>query len=163
VKTVKYFKIITLALVLVGFAGISNAQVPPSKPNHPQAMQWHQKMERNGGWDHMRIPNLTDQQKDQIKDIMLKNREAVMPLQNQMREKAAHLRTLSTGDNVDQKAAEAVIDDMGNLRTQIMKKRFDTRQQIRGLLNDEQRVWFDSHAMMVFGRKARGGMHGFNR
>lgn len=153
----------TLAVVLVGFAGISNAQVAPSKPNHPQAMQRHQRMQQDGNWVHMRIPNLTDQQKDQIKDVMLKNREAVMPLQNQMREKAAHLRTLSTAENVDQNAAEVIIDDIGNLRTQIMKKRFETRQQVRNLLTDEQRIWFDSHPMMGFGRKARAGMHGFNR
>jgi Spy/CpxP family protein refolding chaperone len=38
-----------------------------------------------------------------------------------------------------------VIDEMGELRTQMMKQRVAHNQSIRELLTGEQRVFFDAH------------------
>lgn len=158
-RTVRFLKITVLGLLIGGFVQTSFAQVRPKQ--QPRMAQRFAKMRAQRPF-HLQLPNLTDQQKEQIKSIMLKNREAMIPLRNQMREKAAHLRTLSTAKNVDRKAAESVIDEIGNLRTQMMRKRFETHQQIRALLTDEQRVWLDSHPMMRSMHKRMSRM-GFNR
>ena len=91
-----------------------------------------------------RIPNLSDDQKEEIKAIMLANREKIMPLQNQLNEKRARLKTLRTSDEVNMDAINEVVDEMSDLRSEIMKQRLSSEQQIRELLTDEQRVVFDS-------------------
>jgi Spy/CpxP family protein refolding chaperone len=53
-------------------------------------------------------------------------------------------------------AAEAVIEEIGDLRTEIMKIRYTTRQEIRSLLTEDQRVWFDSRAGRFWGKQMRG-------
>jgi len=158
-RTIKLLKITVLALFIGGFVQTAFGQVRP-KQQHRMAQRL-EKMRANQPF-HMRIPNLTDQQKEQLKSITLKNQEVIIPLRNQMREKKAHLRTLSTADNVDQKVAESVIDEIGSLRTQMMKQRLGTHQQVRALLTDEQRVWLDSHPMRRSMHKRMPGM-GFDR
>jgi Spy/CpxP family protein refolding chaperone len=60
-------------------------------------------------------------------------------------EKKARLRTLSTGVKVDMDKINRVIEDFGEMRTEMMKMRAQHRQDIRELLTDEQRVMFDLH------------------
>ncbi|MGD8748263.1 MAG: Spy/CpxP family protein refolding chaperone [Balneolaceae bacterium] len=121
------------------FVQTTLAQVHPKQPRSTPKME---KMQGKRAY-HMQIPNLTDEQKEQIKSIMLNHQEAMIPLRNQVREKTVHLRTLTTGADIDEKAADSVIEEIGDLRTQMMKNRFQTHQQIRTLLTDEQRVWLD--------------------
>ena len=102
---------------------------------------------------HMQIPDLTDQQKEQIQSIVLKNHETMIPLRNQMQEKRARLRTFSTGNTIDQDAADEVIEELGSLRIEMMKQRFDTRMKVRALLNDEQKVWLDTQHAMFGGQR----------
>jgi Spy/CpxP family protein refolding chaperone len=150
-KTLKLLKITALTLLFVGFSQVILAQGNPDRPRmNERMMQMHQ-----DGMPHMRIPDLTDEQKEQIKSIMLKTQEEMIPLKNQLGEKRARLRTLSTGDNVDVEAAESVIEEIGSLRTEIMKKHFAVRQEVRALLTDYQRVWMDSH----YGKFGRHEMH----
>lgn len=135
-----------MALLFAGFTGISKAQQTSNSVRSSMKAGRMQGMHQM--WkDHARrqlLPGLTEDQKKQIKDIMLKTREAVLPLTNQLREKEAHLQTLQTAGQVDMKAVDQTIDEMGALRIQIAKKRAASRQDIRKLLTDEQRVVFDS-------------------
>lgn len=102
--------------------------------------------------------DLTDEQQQKIKDIMLETHQQIMPLRNQVREAAAHLRTLTSG-KADMSAVNQQIDQISQLRTQIMKKRMATHQDIRNLLTEEQRAWFDARPL----RMGQGGRGGFNR
>lgn len=96
----------------------------------------------------MNLPDLTDEQRTQIRNIMLNTRKEMLPIQNELREKQAQLRTLTTGENIDMEAANTVIEEIGALRTKMMKNRITSRQEIRNLLTEEQRIIFDSRTPM---------------
>lgn len=139
-----------MVLLLAGLSSVTSAQVRPDRPRmNPRMGQ----MDGRGMALHMQIPDLTDQQKEQIQSIALNNHEAMIPLRNQMQEKRARLRTLSTGNTIDQEAADKVIEEIGSLRVAMMKHRFDTRMKIRTLLNEEQKVWLDTHHAMFGGKR----------
>jgi Spy/CpxP family protein refolding chaperone len=152
-KTTQFLRIAISTLVLSGFVVTAMAQVQPDRPRSGKKME---KM-RKGGSLYMQIPDLTEEQQEQIQSIMLDIREQMLPIQNQMREKRARLRTLSTGTEVDAKAAESVIEEIGDLRTQMMKERFASRQEIRTLLTDEQKVWFDSRSHRFMQKRMQRG------
>ena len=58
------------------------------------------------------------------------------------------------------KAINANIDEITKLQNQMMKKAAEHRQQVRNLLTDEQKLWFDSH---VGGGKGKMGAAGRGR
>ncbi len=91
------------------------------------------------------IPDLTEEQTEQMKELRVEHMKAVQPLRNQIGEKRARLRTLSTSDKVDMAGINRVIEDIGKMRTQMMKERAQHRQDVRELLTEEQRVIFDAH------------------
>lgn len=84
--------------------------------------------------------DLNDDQKDQIKGIMLEGKQESRPLENQLREKRARLRTLSSGDTYDVAALNKVADEMGDLQASIHKIHIAKKGEIRALLNDEQKL-----------------------
>ncbi len=91
------------------------------------------------------IPDLTEAQKEKMKALRIEHMKIVQQLRNQLGEKEARLRTLSTSDKVDMSEINRVIEEMGAMRTQLMKSMAQHRQKIRELLTDEQRVIFDAH------------------
>ncbi|MDN5211399.1 periplasmic heavy metal sensor [Fulvivirgaceae bacterium BMA12] len=93
----------------------------------------------------LKIPDLTDAQSEQIKKIRVKAQQQTLPIKNTMREKRARLTTLSTTEKANMNEINKVVEEIGDLQTQLMKHRETSRQEIRALLNDEQRVFFDSH------------------
>ncbi|MEP0005628.1 MAG: periplasmic heavy metal sensor [Balneola sp.] len=88
--------------------------------------------------------DLSEDQKEQIKDIMLEGKQESLPLENQLREKRARLRTLSSGDTYDVAALNKVADEMGDLQASIHKIHIAKKGEIRALFNDEQRIKFDT-------------------
>ena len=93
----------------------------------------------------MGIPNLTDDQKAKIKALQIAFGKEALPLKNQLAEKKAHLRTLQTAQPYDANAVNAAIDDITKTESLLMKKHAANQEVIRKLLNDEQRLAFDSH------------------
>ncbi len=93
-----------------------------------------------------RIPDLTDTQKEQIKTIRTKMMKEMLPLRNSLKEKMAHLNTLSTAETVDMKAVNKQIEEIGKIKTEMMKVGAKYRQEIRSLLTDDQRIFFDMHS-----------------
>ncbi len=110
--------------------------------------------------DHFpKIPDLSEEQKEQIKKLKTDHLKAVLPLKNQMREKEAHLQTLSTGENVNMELVNKTIEEIGEIRTQLMKNKAAHRQQIRNLLSEEQRLFFDSRPQRKGMRQGTCGKH----
>lgn len=123
------------ALGLNQLAAQPEAGEPPMNPpagDHPPMMLWE------------RIPDLSEDQKEEIKTSVTEHKKDALPLHNQLREKQAHLETLSTADEADMTAINTTIDEIGELRTQLMKNRAAHRQEIRKLLTDDQRIHFDT-------------------
>lgn len=91
------------------------------------------------------IKDLTPDQEKQMKSLKQKMMKEMLPLKNQIAEKKAHLNTISTGDNVDMTAVNKTIDELFALKAEIAKKQNQFKQDVRKLLNDEQKVMFDMH------------------
>ena len=67
----------------------------------------------------------------------------MIPLKAQLAEKEAGLVILLVSDNPDNKKINAVIEEIGKLRTNIFKLAVDHDQAIRKILTPEQKVIFD--------------------
>ncbi|MFP8489235.1 Spy/CpxP family protein refolding chaperone [Gracilimonas sp. Q87] len=88
--------------------------------------------------------NLTDDQKAKVEEIHLNGQKGMIPLRNNMQKKNAKLRTLKMSDNYDEDAVNALIEEIGELRTAMMAMRTGHQQQIRKILTEEQRIKFDT-------------------
>ncbi len=106
-----------------------------------------------------RIPDLTKEQSEKMEKIQLSLHKEMLPLKNQLEEKKAHLRTLSSADKPDQAAINQTIDEISLLKASMMKKKNAAHQEIRALLTDKQRVLFDSRQGKK-GKGRNGGMGG---
>lgn len=105
------------------------------------------------------IPDLTDAQKEKINNLRTAHLKEMLTFKNQLNEKRAHLKTISTGDNVDENKVYAAIDEIGKLKTEIQKKRFKHRQDVRNVLTDEQKVYFDMHTGRGHGKFRQGRLN----
>lgn len=137
-----------VALLIIGTFSVQAQYGERAKLRAEYKQKMEQRQERGF---HKRGPearlaklNLSDEQKEDVKQIMLNTRKEVLPLQNELREKHARLRTLSSGDTYDVSAMNKVVDEMSELRASIQKKHIVSKGEIRELLNDEQKIMFDS-------------------
>jgi Spy/CpxP family protein refolding chaperone len=103
------------------------------------------------------IPDLTEEQESKIEDLRLSHMKEMMQSRNQLNEKRAERRSLQTQDNPDMEAIYSVIEEMGKIRTGMNKDRAKHHQEIRSLLNEEQKIFFDNHMMMKRGRMHHNG------
>ncbi|MEQ9263725.1 MAG: periplasmic heavy metal sensor [Balneolaceae bacterium] len=132
-----------LFLILSGVVGSLSAQ-PQNRWNmQPQQNRQIAQNERAQG-QQMRLPNLTDEQKEQIKAIRLNGQKEALPLRNELMEKKARLRTLTTSEDYNEKSVNNTIDDISELEASLMKLRQNHRQEVREILTEEQRIVFDS-------------------
>ena len=106
------------------------------------------------------IPDLTDEQETKIENLKTAHMKEMLPLKNQMGEKRAQLKTLTTADKVDMAAVNKKIDEIGSLKVEMMKKKEAHRQDVRALLNDNQRLYFDMHKGKGYGHKGGKRGHG---
>jgi len=105
--------------------------------------------------------DLSDEQQQQIETMRTAHMEKMLPMQNELKEKKAHLNTLSTAKVADTKAINSTIDEIGALKVKMMKERESHQQDIRKVLNDEQRIKFDMHRAHKGGKgKGQGHRHG---
>lgn len=114
----------------------------------------------NQQWDANRpmnrIPNLTDEQREQIQQIHLEARKNGLEVRNQIIEKQAQLRTRTTGSDINSEEASQLIDEISGLRAQLMKQRLQAHIQVRELLTDEQKVVFDARGFFANGPNRDG-------
>lgn len=134
-RKAKYAVLPIVAMLLV--TGIAYGQQPEMGHTRGEKMcsRGHKPM----------IPDLSEKQKEEIEALRTEHMKIVQQLRNQLGEKKARLRTLSTSDKVNMSEINRVIEDLGEMRTQLMKSMAQHRQDVRELLTDEQRVIFDAH------------------
>ena len=102
------------------------------------------------------IPDLTEEQQSRITDLRTTHMKEMLSEQNVLNEKRAKLRTLQTAEKVEMNSINQLIEEMGAIHIRMHKARAQHRQDIRSLLTDEQRVYFDRH----FNQR---GQRGFQR
>ncbi len=139
--------IVLFVAALLVFAGSAVAQMPEKEgiPCNEPCMQEGQ----GGRMEHMKmIPDLSEKQMEQMKEMRVEHMKSMQPLHNQMAEKKARLRTLTTAEKVNMAEVNKMIDEIGSMQTKMMKLREQHRQEVRKMLTEEQRLFFDSHGPM---------------
>ena len=102
------------------------------------------------------IPDLTQEQEKTIRSLMVDHQKEVMPLRNELMIKKAELNALETTDGIDQKKIDRLIEEMGAIKIKMHKSMAKHKQEIRKVLNEEQRIWFDSQLHMRKMKAKRG-------
>lgn len=105
-------------------------------------MMLHQNTDQRG----MRMAglNLSEEQQTKLVELRNKNMKEMLPIRNELQEKRAHLRTLTTAENINQKEIDKVVDEITALTSKQLKTRIAHQQEVRSILTDDQRVLFDS-------------------
>ena len=151
----KIYTFIAIAALLIGMGNVAQAQKNEKKSDKKEKTEAPQDMNRRGNLRAMGahglmgIADLTDDQISKIKDIRLNEQKQSMQLQNQISEKNAKLRTLETADKADLKEINKVIDETMKLQGDAKKLQAESKQKIRTLLTEEQRIQFDSKGRYV--------------
>lgn len=105
--------------------------------------------------EECRIPDLTQDQQDEIKALRTAHWEAMQEYRTDMRILREEMDDLTSGSDYDAKAANKKIEEISSLKEKMMKARLAHRSSVRNLLTDEQKVVFDNHRPgrgMGFGR-----------
>lgn len=92
------------------------------------------------------IPDLTQEQQAQIKTLRIEQMKASNTHRADMKILRAEYQKLVSSDNVDMKAVNNKIDEITDMRAAQMKQRVAHRQEVRKLLTDDQKVFFDNTA-----------------
>lgn len=109
------------------------------------------------------IPDLTEDQEAQILKLRNKHLRNAELKRAEIGEKQARLNSLRLAENQDVKAIDKTIDEMSSLQASLMKAREAHRREVRDLLSDDQKVWFDARAGQGRGKgfgNGKGGMRG---
>jgi hypothetical protein len=99
------------------------------------------------------IPGINDKQKEDISKLRIDLLKSIGGIKDQIMEKEARLRTLTHNDQPDTQAIDKLIDEIASLEANLRKNVEKARQQIRALLNEEQKLWFDAHCFGPCGAK----------
>ncbi len=108
----------------------------------------------------MMIPDLTEEQEAEIRQLRLQQIERNTKHRNQLNELRARKRNLMTDAQTDREGVNEVIDEMTSLRNMQMKENVAHRQAVRELLTDDQRIIFDSKPMYRHDRRPAPGRQG---
>ena len=84
--------------------------------------------------------NLTDAQKDQMKQINRDFRERTQSLRAELRTKRQELRQAQTGETFNEALATQKLTEMASLDAKLMGERFKVRQQMAAVLTPEQKA-----------------------
>lgn len=90
------------------------------------------------------IPNLTEEQKEQLHTFKLEMDKSALPLKNQVAEKEARLKTLTTASSYDSRAVNKVIEEIGDLKTDLMKLHVGQTEKVKSILTEEQVIAFNN-------------------
>ncbi|MGB3340440.1 MAG: Spy/CpxP family protein refolding chaperone [bacterium] len=136
----KYLMLLLAAMIMIPMSVY--AQPPDQDGDHSKEHGMHGKMEPG---QHPMIPDLTDKQKEKMKDLHVEHMKTVQPIKNEIGELEAKFHTLQSADKPNMGEINKLIEAIGQKRIDIMKLKAAHMQEIRKLLTDEQRVFFDAH------------------
>ncbi|MCG8582069.1 MAG: hypothetical protein MI866_19240 [Bacteroidales bacterium] len=111
---------------------------------------------KNAQKQECRINNLTDEQKDYIKQERVKFQSEIQVDRNKLGELTAQKRTLETTEPVNQKNLDKVLAEINTVKTNMAKKKVRHQQAIKSQLNDEQLVAFEQFVSNKGRRMGKG-------
>lgn len=135
----KNLKLMTLT-VLMAFGIVQISQAQKHMRDKDERYEMHHR-ENN----RPEIPNLTEEQKTKIKELKLSFHESVKPLENQLNEKRAKLKTMTDEVPADRNKIESLVSEMGELKTQIDIVGVNHRLDVKDILTDEQQMFLENN------------------
>jgi len=86
------------------------------------------------------LPNfdLSDEQKIELKTFRAENQKVMRYESNLLKEKQAHLRTLLSAPEKDDKAIDNTIDEISSAKGDLLKKKIASHDKMKSFLTDEQ-------------------------
>jgi Spy/CpxP family protein refolding chaperone len=136
----KFFMAIAIATVTSLTATAQPQRAQPYSGLNPQTVR---QPYRTGGFS-MPLGNLDEKQREELQKIRTEQTKERTQFRNQLMEKQAKLEVLQTAEKPDMREVNKVIDEIVAVQAQEMKAQAASRQKIRSLLTDEQRVRFDA-------------------
>lgn len=94
----------------------------------------------------LQLLDLSQEQKDQIKEIRLAHMKDVQPIKDEVKINRAKVDALLKRDDPDMKQIVSLVEADGKLLTQIQVKSIDQKIKVRSLLTDEQKVLYDARS-----------------
>lgn len=118
-------------------------------------------MDRRGGMGqiHSNIPDLTEDQSEQITTLRTAHLKEMQTFRDQIAINRIEYRAMMREDNANMADINANIEARSEIRTGMEKAQAAHLQEVRALLTEEQRVWFDS-ARGTAGSGMRQGVPG---
>jgi Spy/CpxP family protein refolding chaperone len=111
--------------------------------------------------------DLSDEQKERMKAIVAKHREAMQDHTEKVMEKRRALRAAVRAETVDTAAIQASAQELGEALGARATLRATLRSELRAVLTEEQRTQADARREKIrehLGRRGRGrGLHGPRR
>lgn len=99
---------------------------------------------RGMGWNNHNRLNLTDEQEEKITALRDAHMKEMADLQNDLAIKRSELQTLRLADKADLNQINKKLDEIGQLTTEMSKKKAAHEQDILNVLTDEQKDLFRS-------------------
>ena len=141
---------LTLFALMLVFAGSGLAQPRPDASPAPP----------NPGERMMQMLNLDETQQNQIAELRLKLQKELVPLRSELKGLEGELQLAVTADQFNRGKAETLVNKISNLRGKMQLARVLHQQEVRSLLNTEQRQKFDMHLLAGKGHGPHGGGKG---
>jgi|SRR6056297_356715 len=105
------------------------------------------------------IPDLTEAQENNIEDLRTAHWKEMENYRADLMVLRAEMQKLQVSDNPDVDAIDKKIEAMGKIRIEVQKTANQHRMEVRELLNDDQKAWFDRRGHR-FGQRGFGKGHG---
>ncbi len=94
---------------------------------------------------YKKIPELTADQEKKIESLVLTHKRKRIDFRNKKASKEVHLRTLETSSTPNTKEINKTIEELGSIKTAMAKEGSNHRMQVRALLTEKQKLYFDTH------------------
>ena len=133
-----------LAIAIIVATSLSvNAQPKRMQPYSGKSPKEATQVLRPDGFTKS-MESLDEKQREEMKKIRTAQLKESVQTRNRLKEKRAKLELLQTADKPDMKEINKVIDEIASIQAQEMKAQAASRQKIRSLLTEEQRIYFDA-------------------
>lgn len=132
------------------FAGSALAQPRPDGPPAPP----------DPGERMMQMLDLDETQQNKVAELRLKLQKELVPLRSELQSLEGELQLAVTAEKFNRDKAETLVSKISALRGKMQLARVLHQQEVRSLLNAEQRQKFDMHLLAGKGPGPRGGGKG---
>ena len=139
------FKLLVAIIFILGLSLSVMAQ-----PNQRRQIP-HQSMRAQSP---LKFLDLSEEQKDQIKEIHLAHMKDVQANRDEVKINRANINAQLHNDDPDMKEIVKLVEVNGKLLTQIQVKSIEEKINVRLLLTDEQKIIFDAQGEKIRERRA---------